>query len=242
MSERQIVLDTETTGLEVSQGHRIIEIGCVELKNRRVTENSFQHFLNPERDIDAKAQEIHGISRESLANKPRFADIAASLIEYVRGAELIIHNAEFDVGFVNAELKKAGRTERIEKLCSVTDTVQLARKLHPGQKNNLNALCARYNVNNSHRELHGALLDARLLADVYLAMTGGQSALTLERHEARPARAGSKAFNQQEATGPLVVQRASESELAAHRARLAAIAKKAGKVLWQDDLVMEEKP
>ena len=198
MSERQIVLDTETTGLEVSQGHRIIEIGCVELKNRRVTENSFQHFLNPERDIDAKAQEIHGISRESLANKPRFADIAASLIEYVRGAELIIHNAEFDVGFVNAELKKAGRTERIEKLCSVTDTVQLARKLHPGQKNNLNALCVRYNVNNSHRELHGALLDARLLADVYLAMTGGQSALTLERHEARPARAGSKAFNQQE--------------------------------------------
>lgn len=236
MSERQIVLDTETTGLEVSQGHRIIEIGCVELKNRRVTENSFQHFLNPERDIDAKAQEIHGISRESLANKPRFADIAASLIEYVQGAELIIHNAEFDVGFVNAELKKAGRTERLEKLCQVTDTVQFARKLHPGQKNTLDALCKRYNVNNSHRELHGALLDARLLADVYLAMTGGQSALTLERHEARPARAGSKASSHQEETGPLVVLRANESELAVHRARLAAIAKKAGKVLWQDDL------
>lgn len=233
---RQIVLDTETTGLEVAQGHRIIEIGCVEMKSRRITGNDFRHFLNPEREIDAGALSVHGISREALADKPRFADIAESLIEYLRGAELIIHNAEFDIGFLNAELARAGRSERIQDLCSVTDTVLMARKLHPGQRNNLDALCKRYSVDNSSRELHGALLDARLLAGVYLAMTGGQSALTLERQDAADSPTRMQRAEIAPETGPLVVVHASTEELAAHRARLQGIAKKAGQVLWQDEI------
>lgn len=237
MAERQIVLDTETTGLELSQGHRLIEIGCIELVNRRVSAVEFHHYLNPERDIDRGALEVHGLTREFLAAKPRFAEIAGSLLEFLRGAEVIIHNAEFDVGFLNAELARAGMPERIETLCTVTDTWQLARRLHPGQKNSLDALCKRYSVDNSSRELHGARLDARLLADVYLAMTGGQAALTLERAETAeatgPAAAGDLG---PEEGGPLVVLRASAAELTAHRARLEAIAKKAGRVLWQADL------
>jgi DNA polymerase III subunit epsilon len=233
--DRQIVLDTETTGLEVSQDHRIIEIGCVELRNRRVSDNRFHHYLNPERAIDAGAQEVHGISLESLADKPRFVDIADNLIEYLRGAELLIHNADFDVGFLDAELARAGRKERIGKLCTVTDTIQIARRLHPGQKNSLDALCRRYGVDNTHRELHGALLDARLLADVYLAMTGGQTALSLERDVGAPGQgAGGPALP--EANGPIPVIRAGQEEQAAHRARLEAIRKKAGKVLWAGEL------
>lgn len=236
MTERQIVLDTETTGLELSQGHRVIEIGCVEIVSRRVSASEFHHYLNPEREIDAGALAVHGISRQDLLEKPRFAEVAASLIEFLRGAELIIHNAEFDVGFLNAELAKAGLSERIETLCRVTDTWQLARKLHPGQKNSLDALCKRYNVDNSGRDLHGARLDARLLAEVYLAMTGGQATLLLERAEpAGPARG--PGLEQVEEAGELVVVRASEAELAAHRERLAAIAKKSGNnLVWQADL------
>jgi DNA polymerase-3 subunit epsilon len=240
MSERQIVLDTETTGLELSQGHRIIEIGCIELVSRRVSANEFHHYLNPERDIDAGALAVHGISREFLLEKPRFGDVAASLLDYLRGAEVIIHNAEFDVGFLNAELARAGLTERIETLCRVTDTWQLAKKLHPGQKNSLDALCKRYGIDNSGRELHGARLDARLLAEAYLAMTGGQATLLLDRAEAAttsgPAQ-GPGLTDLGEVAGPLVVVAASDAELAAHRARLAAIAGKAGdKLVWRADL------
>jgi DNA polymerase-3 subunit epsilon len=232
---RQIVLDTETTGLELSQAHRIIEIGCIEISNRRVTGTPFHHYINPEREIDAGALEVHGITRESLAAKPRFADVAASLVEYLRGAELIIHNAEFDVGFLNMELQHAGRSERIEQLCTITDTLTLARRLHPGQKNSLDALCKRFGVDNSHRDLHGALLDARLLVDVYLAMTGGQAALLLERVEtAAPSAAEAEALP--DVVGALLVVVADAAELDAHRARLKAIAAKAGRVLWAEDL------
>lgn len=236
---RQIVLDTETTGLEPAEGHRIIEIGCIELTSRRVT-GEFHHFLNPERAIDAAALEVHGIRNEDLVNKPRFADIAASLLDYLRGAELIIHNADFDTSFLNAELVRAGFTEKIQDICTVTDTWQMARKLHPGQKNNLNALCQRYSVDNSSRELHGALLDARLLADVYLAMTGGQSALVLEEPGAVAVPAGPSGGDASEQAGPLVVIYAAEPELEAHRERLKAIAKKAGRILWPDDLPAQE--
>jgi DNA polymerase-3 subunit epsilon len=239
MLERQIVLDTETTGLELSQGHRVIEIGCIELVSRRVSANEFHHYLNPEREIDAGALAVHGITREFLLEKPRFAEIAAGLLEFLRGAELIIHNAEFDVGFLNAELARAGFSERIDTLCRVTDTWQLAKKLHPGLKNGLDALCKRYGIDDSGRELHGARLDARLLAEVYLAMTGGQAALALDRADAAPgpAAAAGLAADPGEASGPLVVVAASEAELAAHRERLAAIAKKAGdRLVWRADL------
>ena len=203
---RQIVLDTETTGLEAEQGHRIIEIGCVEIVHRRVSTSEFHHYLNPDRDIDSGAVGVHGITREFLLEKPRFAEVSASLLEFLRGAELIIHNAEFDVGFLNSELARAGLTERIEQVCRVTDTWQLAKKLHPGLKNSLDALCKRYTIDNSGRELHGARLDARLLADVYLAMTGGQGALVLERAE--PAgRAAGAGVELGEEKGPLVVVR-----------------------------------
>ncbi|MGH8441523.1 MAG: DNA polymerase III subunit epsilon [Nevskiaceae bacterium] len=236
MSERQIVLDTETTGLELAQGHRVIEIGCVEITSRRVSASEFHHYLNPEREIDAGALAVHGITREFLLEKPRFADIAGSLLDYLRGAELIIHNAEFDVGFLNAELARAGIAERIETICRVTDTWQLARKLHPGQKNSLDALCKRYSIDNSGRDLHGARLDARLLAEAYLAMTGGQATLLLERAEpAEPARGAGVELGEE--SGALVVVRASDAELAAHRERLAAIATKAGdRLVWTADL------
>src|SRR5580765_1205523 len=185
---RQIVLDTETTGLEVTQGHRIIEIGCVELRNRRATGRHFHHYLNPERDVDAGARAIHGMSHQDLKDKPRFADIAEEFLQFIAGAELIIHNAGFDVGFLDAEFARLAATPapQIALLCQVLDTLSLARELHPGQRNNLDALCKRYGVDNSHRELHGALLDERILADVCLAMRGGQGALALD---AEPRRA-----------------------------------------------------
>ncbi|MBV8062735.1 MAG: DNA polymerase III subunit epsilon, partial [Nevskia sp.] len=167
-AERQIILDTETTGLEVGEGHRIIEIGCVELLNRRITARNFHHYLNPDRAIDAGAEQVHGISNAQLADKPRFADIARELLEYLRGAELVIHNAAFDVGFIDRELELAGCAERLGQICGIVDTVSMARRMFPGQKANLDALCKRYGVDNSNRDLHGALLDARLLADVYL--------------------------------------------------------------------------
>src|SRR4249920_2270631 len=177
---RQIVLDVETTGLEASAGHRIIEIGCVEVLNRRPTGQKFHRFLNPEREIDAGALAVHGIDLARLAQAPKFAEIAVELIAFIEGAELIIHNAPFDVGFLNAEFARLSESRTVAEICKVLDTLALARSLHPGQRNSLDALCKRYSVDNSRRDLHGALLDAGILVDVYLAMTGGQSALALD--------------------------------------------------------------
>lgn len=178
---RQIVLDTETTGLEHRQGHRIIEIGCVELINRKLTGNNFHQYLNPDREIDQGAIEVHGISNEFLVDKPHFEDIAESLIQYLSGAELVIHNASFDVGFLDAEYSRLENgSPPLAEVCGVHDTLLQARKQFPGQRNDLDSLCRRFHINNSHRELHGALLDAEILADVYLVMTGGQGNLTLD--------------------------------------------------------------
>ena len=177
---RQVVLDTETTGLDVSDGHRVIEIGAVEIINRSVTDRYYHQYLNPERDIDAGAEEVHGISLESLQDKPKFLDVSKEFLDFIRDSELIIHNAAFDVGFLNHELKCIKHEVKdIAEICAVMDTLKEARKLHPGQRNSLDALCKRYEIDNSHRELHGALLDAQILADVYLAMTGGQVSLSL---------------------------------------------------------------
>ncbi|MGB6355796.1 MAG: DNA polymerase III subunit epsilon, partial [Steroidobacteraceae bacterium] len=174
---RQVVLDTETTGLEVEQQHRIIEIGCVELSNRRLTGRTFHRYLNPERDVDEGAQQVHGLTRERLAKEPTFSQVHAEFLEFVGDAELIIHNAPFDIAFLDSELARAALTHKIGDMCRVLDTLALARQMHPGQRNNLDALCKRYSVDNSHRDYHGALLDARILAEVYLAMTGGQAIL-----------------------------------------------------------------
>jgi len=232
---RQIVLDTETTGLEVERGHRIIEIGAVELVNRRATGRTFQRYLNPEREIDAGAKAVHGMSSADLASAPRFAEVAAELIEFIAGAELVIHNAAFDVGFLEAELQRlpeaAGLPRRIAGLCGVLDTLLLAREMHPGQRNGLDALCKRYGIDNSHRELHGALLDARILVDVYLAMTGGQSALALDIQPASMAAHGARGGGVQALVRPaagLVVRQATAEELAAHEQLLDLIAKASG--------------
>ncbi|MDH5619801.1 MAG: DNA polymerase III subunit epsilon, partial [Gammaproteobacteria bacterium] len=178
---RQVVLDTETTGLSTSQGHRIIEIGCIEMVNRRLTGREFHRFLNPDRDIDAGAEAVHGISREQLETEPRFAEIVDEFIEFVKDAELVIHNADFDVGFIEHELRLMKHARpRITDHCTVLDTLTLARQIHPGQRNSLDALCKRYAVDASRRDVHGALIDSELLARVYLAMTGGQSSLLLD--------------------------------------------------------------
>ncbi|MBT8443742.1 MAG: DNA polymerase III subunit epsilon [Gammaproteobacteria bacterium] len=181
---RQVVLDTETTGLEVARGHRIIEIGCVELINRRHTTRTFHRYVQPDREIDEAAIEVHGITNQRLANEPRFGEIVDDFVDFISGAELIIHNAEFDVGFLDNEFHLANlNSTDIAGLCPVIDTLPLARQIHPGQRNSLDALCKRYMVDNSGRAFHGALLDAQLLADVYLAMTGGQTALSLDGDE-----------------------------------------------------------
>ncbi|PIE25357.1 MAG: DNA polymerase III subunit epsilon [Neptuniibacter caesariensis] len=176
---RQIVLDTETTGLEPAEGHNIIEIGCVEMFNRRLTGKTYHQYIKPDREVDAEAMQVHGITNEFLEDKPKFHEVMEEFIEFVRGAELIIHNAAFDIGFLDTELERNNYPEMMESFCLVTDSLILARKKHPGQKNNLDALCKRYGINNSHRELHGALLDSEILADVYLALTGGQTDLSL---------------------------------------------------------------
>ncbi len=227
---RHIFLDTETTGLSPMLGHRIIEIAGVEMVNRRLTGNHFHCYLNPEREIDAGAQEVHGISIDFLQDKAKFADIAQEFLDFVQGGELIIHNAPFDVGFLNHELSLMGGVA-LETVCaSVIDTLKLAKELHPGQKNNLNALCKRYAVDNSNRTLHGALLDAELLADVYIAMTRGQDSLLIDVSE--------PAETHTDATGTLPkvalrVLRANEDELAAHAALLADIDKESkGACLW----------
>lgn len=236
---RQIVLDTETTGLEVSQGHRIIEIGCVELDNRRLTGNHFHVYINPEREVDQGAIEVHGITNEFLADKPRFSQVAGDFLEFVRGAELVIHNAPFDVGFLNSELQRldAGYPD-VDQSCRVIDTLVMARGKHPGQRNNLDALCQRYDVDNSQRDLHGALLDAEILADVYLAMTGGQTSLTLSDSEASEAagQGGAERIIRLSPDRPsLPVISASAEELEAHNVQLDTIAASSGgKVLWRD--------
>ena len=223
---RQIVLDTETTGLEVSQDHRIVEIACVEIMHRRLTGQVFHHFLNPERDIDEGALEVHGITRGSLEDRPIFSIIADDLIRFIENAELIIHNASFDIGFINNELSlaKHGVTD-IRDCCTVVDSLELARKMHLGQKNSLDALCKRYAVDNSHRELHGALLDARILADVYLAMTGGQTALDLTSRIERSVRQDQPGHDLTVQRSALKIVRANEEELRAHEAFLKNIQK-----------------
>jgi DNA polymerase III subunit epsilon len=213
---RQIVLDTETTGLEPSEGHRIIEIGCLEIVNRRVTGERLHEYLQPDREIDPRAIEVHGITDVFLRDKPRFADVAERFLDFVAGAELVIHNAAFDVGFINHELGLAGaRVRRIEDVCSVLDTLKLARRMHPGSRNSLDALCKRYQVDASSRTLHGAVLDAELLADVYLLMTGGQVALGLE--SVRSATENTEVLtNTGRSSAPLRVIAPSPDEEAAH--------------------------
>ncbi len=230
---RQVVLDTETTGLEPRQGHRIIEIGCVELVNRRLTGKRYHQYINPDREVDEGALEVHGISNEFLADKPRFADIVDDFIQFIRGAELVIHNAPFDVGFIDHELTLLGQQQNhVENICKVLDTLVLARKMHPGQKNNLDALCKRYDIDNSQRDLHGALLDAEILADTYLAMTGGQTALSLggmaDSNDLEQSTAVSQPRPLQVETSRLKVLRASDEELALHQARLESIDKMSG--------------
>lgn len=237
---RQIVLDTETTGLEPAEGHRIIEIGCVELINRRLTGNNYHQYLNPEREIDAGAIEVHGITNEMLQDKPKFADIAEDFLEFVKGAELIIHNAPFDVGFFNHEfglMAKGKVGVKIESHCGVIDTLRLARTMHPGQKNDLDSLCRRYSVDNSNRTLHGALLDAEILADVYLAMTRAQAGF-FEDTSAAGRAAGAAASSEIRRLGtnrpPLTVLAPNVDELAAHEAWLEEIQKKSGgKCVWK---------
>ena len=233
---RQIVLDTETTGLEAELGHRIIEIGCVELVNRRATGRTFHRYLNPEREIDDGALAVHGISRTDLDGQPRFAEVRDELLAFIAEAELVVHNAAFDVAFLDAELARvAGEVRRIGSLCQVLDTLALAREMHPGQRNSLDALCKRYSVDSSERELHGALLDARLLADVYLAMTGGQGALALsEAGSALRAADGARPVRTLVRTGlTLVVPEATDDEVRAHEAMLALIARMCGgRGLW----------
>ncbi|MDD3763964.1 MAG: DNA polymerase III subunit epsilon [Nevskiales bacterium] len=233
---RQIVLDTETTGLEVEQGHRIIEVGCVELRKRRYTHNNFHRYVHPEdREIDPGAVEVHGITMDFLADKPKFRELAEELWNYLKGAELIIHNAAFDVGFLNREFARCGYREKLEDVCAITDTVAMARRLHPGQRATLDALCKRYEVDNSNRELHGALLDAGLLADVYLAMTGGQSRLSLDTQSGESVRRSRFVELLGAGDGPLPRVTATPDELEAHRERLRALEKK-GRCLWQAEL------
>jgi DNA polymerase-3 subunit epsilon len=229
---RQIVLDTETTGLEPELGHRVIEIGAVELVDRRLTGRHFHEYLDPERDIEAGALEVHGITREFLADKPRFADVATEFLRFVGDAELVIHNAPFDLGFLDYEFRLLDRERPpFSEQCPVVDTLVLAREMHPGQRNSLDALCKRYEIENAHRTLHGALLDAEILADVYLAMTGGQVDLGLSL-EARPAHGAQETSRADRERPALRVLRASDAERQNHEQRLAAIEKSSGKCLW----------
>ncbi len=229
---RQIVLDTETTGIDPADGHRIIEIGCVEMMNRKMTGRTFHRYINPQRVVEQEAIEVHGITNEFLEDKPLFATIAKEFQDFIRGAELIIHNAPFDVGFMDHEFALAGDSDiKTGEICSIVDTLVLARQLHPGQKNNLDALCRRYGIDNSHRELHGALLDSEILADVYLFMTGGQTSLVLGQGDGsdevspiRPIKPGLYS---------LVVAKASDDELAEHESMLDRIDSKSGGSLWR---------
>lgn len=227
---RFIVLDTETTGLEWRQGHRVIEIGCVEVMGRKLTGRRFHRYINPERDIDAGAAAVHGITREFLQDKPKFSDVVAEFLDFVSGGELIIHNAPFDMGFLEYEFSLLGQGGLGPQIAGVIDTLRLAKELHPGRKASLDALCDRFEIDNAHRTLHGALLDAELLAEVYLAMTRGQESLVMDLSEpAAPTREESITLERV----PLRVQTASDEEIAAHRALLEGIQKDSkGKCLW----------
>lgn len=222
---RQIVLDTETTGLEPYDGHRIIEIGCVELVNRKFTGNHYHQYLQPDREIDQGAMEVHGITNEFLEDKPRFIDVVDEFLEFIEGAELVIHNAPFDVGFLDHELSLLDTNKgKLSDYCTVLDTLVLARQMHPGQRNSLDALCKRYEIDNSHRELHGALLDSEILADVYLRMTGGQTSLTLGRQTAANQQATETSVRRISANRqPLKVIKANQQESTEHEQKLASL-------------------
>ncbi len=236
---RQILLDTETTGLETKDGHRIIEIGCVEMIDRKMTGNDYQQYIQPDREIDPEALAVHGITQEFLADKPRFEQITQTFIEYIQGAELIIHNAPFDIGFLNYELdlhyqKTGEKFEHLETICTITDSLVMARNRHPGQRNSLDALCKRYDINNKHRTLHGALLDSQILGDVYLAMTGGQVALSLSNISENSL------TNNASGIRPLTINsdalkviKANQEEEAMHIERMNAIEKTSGKDSWK---------
>lgn len=234
MNHRQILLDTETTGIDPKQGHRIIEIGCVEIVNRRFTGNNFHCYVNPQRYIEEEAIGVHGITNEFLTDKPLFAQVADEFFKYINGAELVIHNAPFDVGFMDYEFMMYNpRWGQTTDYCTVVDTLTMARKIHPGQKNNLDALCRRYGIDNSHRLLHGALLDSEILADVYLAMTGGQKKLKLNAGDEN-ADGNATGIRRITSDRPaLNVVMATDEELAAHEGRLDIVEKKGGSCMWR---------
>lgn len=230
---RQIVLDTETTGIDPAEGHRIIEIGCVEMFERKLTGRHYHVYINPEREVEDEAISIHGITNEFLADKPRFAEIAEEFFEFIKGAELVIHNAAFDVGFMDAEFARLKPVRKVADHCGILDSLAVARRRHPGQKNNLDALCKRYGVDNSNRELHGALLDAEILADVFLLLTGGQTALSLDAGS--DGEDGGATIRRLASDRPrLAVVQASEEELAAHEAFLDTVEKAGGQALWRE--------
>jgi DNA polymerase-3 subunit epsilon len=239
---RQVVLDTETTGLDAAAGHRVIEIGCVELLHRRYSDRNFHRYINPERSVDAGALAVHGIEEEFLATQPVFADIAREFLDFVEGCELVIHNANFDVGFINHELARIdGAPRDIRDICDVKDTLSLARRMHPGQRNSLDALAKRYEVDNSQRELHGALLDAQILAEVYLAMTGGQVSLSLDAEASeRAADGGASAASLDRSDLNLVVLAANDAELDAHDQMLEKIRAQSGRAPIWDVLLAPE--
>ncbi len=229
---RQIVLDTETTGIDPNEGHRIIEIGCVELMERQLTGRHYHVYINPDREVEAEAMAVHGITNEFLTDKPRFHEVAQDFLDFIDGAELVIHNAAFDVGFINAEFARIKPLRKVADHCTVLDTLAVARRKHPGQKNSLDALCKRYGVDNSNRELHGALLDAEILADVFLLLTGGQTALSLD---ASGEEEGSQIIRRIPAERPpLNVVRASAEEAEAHETFLDLVEKTAGSALWRN--------
>lgn len=233
---RQIVLDTETTGIDPKEGHRIIEIGCVEVVNRRLTGNHFHVYINPGRHIEQEAIDVHGITNEFLTDKPVFADVAEEFVNFIRDAELVIHNAPFDVGFMDHEFAMEPKTRSVKtaSICGVLDTLTLARQKHPGQKNNLDALCKRYGIDNSHRTLHGALLDAEILADVYLMMTGGQKALNLSGQGSGEDHGQADAIRRvKRSANKLKVIQASADEITQHEARLDIVEQSAGNCLWR---------
>ncbi len=232
---RQVILDTETTGLEWQKGNRVVEIGCVEMLERRPTGRTFHRYLKPDREFEPGAQEVTGLTLEFLADKPRFAEVAGEFLGFIDGAELIIHNAAFDLGFLNAELARLDGLGRIQDRCTVEDTLLMARQRYPGQRNSLDALCKRLGVDNSQRQLHGALLDAQILMDVYLALTSGQGEIGFDS-EAPPQAAAEVAFVAAGEAAPRPRVRVSAEEAEAHVARLAGLAKKAGQAVW---LVLE---
>ena len=230
---RQILLDTETTGIGAESGHRIIEIGCVELIDRQLTGNHFHVYLNPERDIDEGAFKVHGISRDFLEDKPKFTDIIDDFINFIKSSELIIHNAPFDVGFLDVELRRANFNRKIKDICDIFDTLEYARKKYPGQRNNLDALCKRFDIKHFNRDLHGALLDSEILAHVYLAMTGGQASLVFDDEINTPKKLKQKTSSQKKLKSDTPIILASTEELAMHNEFVKFISEKSGKNHWK---------